>query len=222
MKILRNLSAQLLDILLDSLGGAFSDFSPIGQVHTAHTGLSGKLDKAGTVNLLAVVSHSACKLHGGFSFGSFVSQAGEGGTANQVAAVGSSHREKVRSQTIAVGNGAGLIQNHSIHVAAGFYRLTRHSDYVEPGNSVHTGDTNSGKQAADGGRNQADSQSDQSRGLKLHAGINTDGIQSHDHDHEDDGQGNQQSIQRDLVRSLFSGSALYQGDHPIKEAVSGV
>ena len=50
-------------------------------------------------------------------------ETGEGRAADQIAAAGALHREEVGGQAVAEGDGAGLIQDHGIHVAAGLHGL---------------------------------------------------------------------------------------------------
>ena len=56
---------------------------------------------------------------------------------------------------------------------------------------------------------------------QLHTGIDADRIQRDNHNHEDNGQRNQQGIQRNFVGRLFPGCALDKGDHTVQKAVAG-
>ena len=220
MKICRDFAPLGFYILFNRFCRTFADLCSIRKIHTAHTGLCRKFDEIGALCLCTVVPHPAGKFQSRFSFRRCVMQAGQSCTTNQIAAVGAAHREEVSSQTVAIGDRTSLIQNHRVYVAAGFNCLTGHSDDVETSHTVHTSDANGGQQTADGGRNQANSQGNQCRGLQLYPGVDADRIQRDNYDHENNGQGNQQGIQCNLVRRFLTRSAFYKCNHTIQEAVA--
>ena len=218
----RNFSALCRNILLDGVRSALADPGAVGQVHAAHAGLGGELHKGGTGNLLAVISQTASQFQRGFALGGLIVKAGQSRTANQIAAARPLHGEEVGSQTVAKGDGAGFVQNHGIHVAAGLHGLAGHGDHIEPGDAVHTGDADGGQQAADGGGNQTNHQGDQGGQRQLNPAIHADGVQGDNDNQEDDGQGNQKGAQGDFVGGLFPGSAFHQSDHAVQKAVAGI
>ena len=62
---------------------------------------------------------------------------------------------------IAEGDGAGLVEQQRVDVARGFHGLAAHGEHVVLHDAIHAGDADGGKQAADGGGNQADQQRNQ-------------------------------------------------------------
>ena len=98
------------------------------------------------------------QLQGGLALRCLIFQRAECSTADQILPLSAAHREEVSCQTVAVSDGACLVQDHGIHVTAGFYCLTRHGNDIKPGNTVHTRNADSGQQRADGGRRQAHEQ----------------------------------------------------------------
>ena len=161
MQIGRNRSALRRNVLLNSVRGAFANLSAIGKIHAAHAGLGGKFHKGRTGDFLTVVSQTACQFQNGFTLRSFIMKAGQSRTANQIATACTLHGEEISGQAVAEGDGAGLIQNHGVHIAAGFHRLTGHSNHIEAGHAVHTGNADGGEQTADGGGDQANHQGNQ-------------------------------------------------------------
>ena len=168
-------------IILYCFRRTFSDFCSVRNIHTAHTGLCGKLDKVRTGCFRAVVTHTASKFQRRFSLRCVIMKAGQRRTANQLAAVCTFHWEEIGRQTVSVGNRTSFIKNHGIHITAGFYCFTGHGDYIEASHSIHTCNPDSGKQTANGRRDQANSQGNQRGNLKLNAGIYCHRIKGNDH-----------------------------------------
>ena len=220
VQVSRNRSSLLFDILLNGIGGALPDTGTIRQIDPAHARLGGELQEGGAGLFLTGVTQAAGQLQRGLAFGGLIVQAGQGRAANKLAAGGTLHGEEVRRQAVSKGNGARLIQDHGVHVAAGLHRLSGHGDHIKAGDPVHTGNADGGEQAADGGGDQADHQCDQRGNRQLHAAVNTNGVQSHNDNEKNDGQRDQQSVQGNLVGSFLPGGALYQGDHPVQKAVA--
>ena len=160
------------------------------------------------------------QLYSGLALGSAVPQGGEDRAADQLLLAGAAHGVKISSQAVAVSDRARLVQDHSVHVAAGFHRLTGHGDDIEAGDTVHAGDTDGGQQAADGSRDQADQQGNQSGDGDLNIVVHRKGIHGDHHDQEDDGQGHQKGVQSDLVGGFLPGGTLYQSDHAVQKAVA--
>ena len=215
-------TAHRLYILLNGFGRPLSHFCAVGQVHAAHPGLRSKFNICSARRVLARIAQMTSKLQCGLALWGIVMQACQGGAADQFAAGGASHGEEIGGQAVAVGDGAGFIQNHGVHIAAGLHSLAGHSDDIEPGHAVHTCNADGGKQAANGRRDQAYAKSDQGRSLQLYAGIQSNRIQRYDNDQKNDGQRDQKRIQRDFVGRLFSGSAFDQSDHAVKKAAARV
>ena len=149
-------------------------------------------------------------------------KAGQSRTANQIATACTLHGEEISGQAVAECNGTGLIQNHGVHIAAGFHRLTGHGDHIKAGHTVHTSNADGGEQTADGGGDQTNHQGNQGGQRQLNPTIHPDGIQGDNYDQEDDGQGDEERAQRNFVGRFFPGGAFHQSDHPIQKAVAGV
>ena len=64
-------------------------------------------------------------------------------------------RDDRRGQAVAVGDGAGLVEQDDVHVARGLDRAAAHRQHVEPRDAVHAGDPDGRQEAADGGRDEA-------------------------------------------------------------------
>ena len=162
MQIRRDHAAQRFHILLNRFRRALSHLCAVRQVHAAHPGLSCKFNILRVLFLPARIAQMSRKLQCGFSLRRVVMEAGQRGAADQLAAGSTSHWKEIGSQPVPIGNGTGFVQNHRVHIAAGFHRLAGHGNHVKPGHTVHTRDTNGGKKSANGSRNQADSQCNQS------------------------------------------------------------
>ena len=222
MQIGRNLSALRRNVLLNRVRSAFANLGAIREIHAAHAGLGCKLHVGGARGFLNVGSQTASQLQRGFALGGFVAKAGQRRAANQIAAVCPFYGEEISGQAVAKGNGAGLVQNHGVYIAAGLDRLAGHGDHIEAGHTVHTGNADGGEQAADGGGDQTNHQGNQGGQRQLNPAIHADGIQGDNHDQENDGQGNQKRAQCDFVGRFFAGGAFHQRDHPIQKAVAGI
>ena len=222
MKIRGDTAALHLGILLNSVRRALADLFAIRQVHAAHAGLCCKFNKCGAGDLLTVIPHAPGQFQSRLAFRRVIVETGQSGAAEQFLTVNPFYRQEVRRQPVPEGDGAGLIQDHGVHIAAGFHRFAGHSDHIEPGDPVHAGDADGGQQAADGGGDQTDHQGNQRGQRQLDPTVLANGVQGDDHDEEDDSQGDQQGVQCDLVGRLFSGGPLHQRDHPVQKAVAGI
>ena len=217
-------AAQALDVLHNGVAGALADGGAVRQIHAAHAGLGGELDELGTLQA-ALVHHDAPLLGQGnhaLALGGGVAQGGEGRILGELLHADAADGDEVGGHAVAVSNGAGLVEDHGVHVAAGLDGLTAHGDDVEAGDAVHAGDADGGEQSSDGGGDQAHRQGDQGGHGQGDAAVAADGVQGDDDDHEDDGQGHQQDLQGDLVGGLLAGGALHQGDHLVQEGLAGV
>ena len=87
-------------------------------------------------------------------------QAGECCAADQITAVCTAYRKEISSKTVTICDCTSFIKNHGIYVAASLHSFTGHSDNIKAGNTIHASNTDCRKQAANGGRNQTDSQGD--------------------------------------------------------------
>ncbi|MPM72894.1 hypothetical protein SDC9_119870 [bioreactor metagenome] len=141
---------------------------------------------------------------------------------NQVLFTRAAHGNKFCRHAVAVGDGTGFVEDHRVHVSADFHGLTGHGDNIKACHTVHTGDTDSRQQPADGRGDQAYGQGNQCGYLQANTTIYCDGIEADDHDQEDNCQTDQQRIQRDLVGRFLTGRSFHQCDHFIKKGFAGV
>jgi hypothetical protein len=88
---------------------------------------------------------------------------------------------------------------------------------VEADQPVHAGDADGGQQCADRGRDQGHEQGDQDHHRHRAARIGRIARNGRGGEHEDDGEADQQDIERDLVRGLLPLGALDQLDHAVDE-----
>ena len=222
-QVRRDIAAFLAHKGADGVGGSLADAGAVRQVRAAHAGLGGE----GSEDHLAgggfaLAGQLLAQFNDGLSFRGIVFQRAQHGIADQFVLVRAVHGQEVVRHTVAVGDGAGLVQDHGIHVTAHFHGLAGQGNDIEAGHTVHAGDTDGGKQTADGGGDQADGQGHQGGDGQGHAAVAGHGIQADHHDEEDDGQADQQGVQGDLVGRFLSGRAFHQGDHLVQERLAGV
>ncbi|MCY1173801.1 hypothetical protein D9M73_139770 [compost metagenome] len=127
-----------------------------------------------------------------------------------------------RATTVTEGDGAGLVQQQDVHVPRRFHRTTGLGDHVQAHQTIHTGDTDGRQQAADGGRNQGDQQRHQEHQRQAAVGEVSERLQGDDHQQEDQGQADQQNIERHFVRGFLALGAFDQGDHAVQGRLTGV
>ena len=127
---------------------------------------------------------------------------------------------------VAQGDGTGLIEHEDVDVAGGLDGAAGHGQHVGLVQSAHTGDANGGQQRTNGGGRQTDEQGNErghSGGVRHTVEPCREtrvAVQCERHEDEDDGQGNQKDLERDLVGGLLAGGALDHGDHLIQEALA--
>ncbi len=115
-----------------------------------------------------------------------------------------------------------LSKQQHVDVARRLDRAPAHGQHVALHHAVHARDADGRQEAADGGGNQAHQQRDQRRHRDRLAGVDGERLQR-DHDQqEDDGQGGDQDVQRDLVGGLLAFGSLHQGDHAVQEGFAGI
>ena len=118
---------------------------------------------------------------------------------------------------VAERDGAGLVEQQRIDVAGGLDRAAGHRQHVEAHQPVHAGDADRRQQRADRGRDQRHEQRDQHDHRDRAAGIGREARDRRRREHEDDGQPDEQDVERDLVRRLLPLGALDQPDHAVEE-----
>ena len=127
---------------------------------------------------------------------------------------------EVAGLAVAVGDGAGLVQQQHVDVAGHLHRLARLGQHIGGQRTVHAGDADGRQQPADGGRDQAHQQRDQQQRVDFDAHGGADRRQRRHHHQEGQRHRRQQQGQRDLVRGLLAVGTLHQGNHPVQEAVA--
>ncbi len=194
------------------------------EVDAAHAGAGAELGEAGVAEVLGGGRLEPVLLGQSDDGPAFRGLVGEGrqlGGIRELDVVDPGERDEGGCLAVAVGDGAGLVEEQGVHVAGRLNGAAAQRDDVALDEPVHAGDADRGEQGADRRRDEGDEQGDQDgrglggariRGHRLDA--------DHDQD-EDDGQGCQQDVQRYLVRGLLPGGALDQRDHPVDEAVPG-
>ena len=70
--------------------------------------------------------------------------------------VDAGRRRDRRREAVAVGDGAGLVEQDDVDVAGGLDGAAAHGQHVEARDAVHAGDADGRQEAADGGRDEAD------------------------------------------------------------------
>ena len=94
--------------------------------------------------------------------------------------------------------------------------------------AVHARDADSGKQPANGGRDQANQQGNQHRdgGNAPRASrgdaVNSKGLEGRHREQEDQGHARNQNVQGDFVGSFLALGAFHERDHAIQEGLAGV
>jgi hypothetical protein len=131
-------------------------------------------------------------------------------------------REELGGHAVAVGDGAGLVEQQRGHVAGGLDGSARHGQHVALHEAVHAGDADGREQPADGGGDQAHQQGDEDHDRLLAAGVDGEGLQGDRGQQEDDGETRQQDVEGDLVGGLLPLGPLDQGDHPVDERLAGL
>ncbi|MCY1403944.1 hypothetical protein D9M71_191400 [compost metagenome] len=127
-----------------------------------------------------------------------------------------------RATTVTEGDGAGLVQQQDVHVPRRLHRTTGLGDHVQAHQTIHAGDTDGRQQAADGGRNQGDQQRHQEHQRQAAVGEVSERLQGDDHQQEDQGQADQQDVERHFVRGFLAFGAFDQGDHAVQGRLARV
>ncbi|KAG1443550.1 hypothetical protein G6F57_018070 [Rhizopus arrhizus] len=207
-------------MVADRIQCALPDLPAMFQVHAGHAGLRTEGQVVGMVRLGGGATLLAGQAHDRLAFRRRVGQRGQQCRFTQLAGVDAGQRMEVARLAVAVGDGAGLVQQQHVDVAGHFHRLARLGQHVGGQCTVHAGNTNRWQQAADGGRDQAHQQRDQQQRIDLDADRSTDRRQRRHHYQEGERHRRQQQGRRDLVRGLLPVGALHQRDHPGQEAVA--
>lgn len=158
----------------------------------------------------------------GAALGRLVGQRGELGGVRQFGLRHPRDRDELGGLPVAEGDGAGLVEQQGRHVAGGLDGASGHGEDIALDEAVHAGDADRGEQRADGGRDEADQQRGQHDHRLPLSGVDREWLQGDDGQQEDDGEGREQDVQRDLVGRLLPGGALDQVDHPVDEGLTGL
>ena len=158
----------------------------------------------------------------GFAFRRVIPQGGKQRAFGHFFAADARRCDHCRTTTVTKSDGAGLVQQQHVHVPRRFHRATGFGDHVEAHQAVHAGDADGRQQAANGCRNQRHQQCDQEHQRQAAIGEMGERLQGHHHQQEDQGEADQQDIQRDFVGGFLALGAFHQGDHPIEGGLTGV
>ena len=207
---------------------AFADLSGL-KVDPAHARFCGELDEI-RVELSELAATDAEFLFGqyddGATFGGFVREGGKLSGVGQILFRHALDGEEFAGLSVAQRDGAGLVQEQHVHVARRLNGAATHRQHVRLIEPAHPGDADGGEQRADGGRREADQKGNdvRDRYRAARAGLSPgevgEGQKRRAHHQKDDGQCNEQDLQRDFVGGLFPGSAFDHRDHFVKEALA--
>lgn len=126
-------------------------------------------------------------------------------------------RIEARGLAVTDGDRTGLVEQQCVDVAGSLDGLARLGDDVGAERTIHTGDADGRKQAADGGRDQADEQRDERRDGDVGADVIGKGLERRADDDEHDRKACQQDGQGDFVGRLLARGAFHEGDHLVEE-----
>ncbi|MNM58152.1 hypothetical protein D3C81_693760 [compost metagenome] len=215
----RHSAAECLHMGADRIGGTLADLPAVQQVDTRHAGLRAEGQVVGLVRLGGGAALLAGQAHDRLAFRRRVGQRREQRRLTQLVGVDPGQCMEVAGLAVAVGDGAGLVEQQHVDVTGHFHRLARLGQHVGGQRTVHAGDADGRQQATDGGRDQAHQQRDQQQRINLDAHRGTDRRQRCHHHQERQRHRRQQQGQRDFIRCLLPVGAFHQRDHPVQEAV---
>ena len=130
------------------------------------------------------------------------------------------HRDHFGREPVAEGDGAGLVEQQRVDVAGRLHRAAGHRQHVEAHQPIHAGNADRRQQRADRGRDQRDEQRHQHDHRDRAAGIGREARDGGGGEHEDDGQPDQQDVERDFVRRLLPFGAFDQRDHAVQKRIA--
>jgi hypothetical protein len=143
---------------------------PVGEVDARHAGLGGErhqLARRGAARGRAAVA-ALGQVHDRAPFGGLVGQAGQS-RLGQLRVGHPTDREEGGGHAVAVGDGAGLVEQQRRHVAGRLDGSAGHGQHVALHHPVHAGDADGRQQPADGGGDEAHQQGDEHHDLLLGA-----------------------------------------------------
>ena len=123
---------------------------------------------------------------------------------------------------IAKRDGSGFVEQQNVDVAGSFDCAARHRDDVALNHAVHACDADGGEQAADRRGNQAHEQRDENENGLRRAGIDSEGLQRHDRQKENDREASEQNVERDFVRRFLTRRAFYEANHAVEKCFAGI
>ncbi len=123
---------------------------------------------------------------------------------------------------VAVGNGAGLVEQQRRAVAGGLNCPARRRKDVPLHHPVHPGDADRRQQAADRRGREADEQRDEHDGGLDRFGVNRHWLERYYRDQKDHREPGDQDVERNLVGRLLPASALDEGNHPVQERLTRI
>ena len=156
----------------DGRAGALADLGAVGQVDAGHPRLGGELDEPHR----RAAGEGRGRRRPARGRGRRSSGPRASGRRGRRGRAGSSSRPRrdghdAAGLTVAVGDGAGLVEQQRADVAGGLDGTARHREHVDPHEAVHAGDADRRQQGADGGRDEADQQRDEHDDVRRGAGV---------------------------------------------------
>src|SRR5262249_36623681 len=155
------------------------------------------------------------------AFGGLVRVAGEDRGFGRFALGHAWHRDDFSRLPVAERDGSRLVEQQRVDVAGGFHRTAGHGEHAEPHQPIHAGNADRRKQRADRGRDQGDEKRDQYDHGDCTSGIGDVARYRRRREHENDGQADQEDIERDFVRRLLALGAFDQLDHAVQKRRPG-
>ncbi|MNN01959.1 hypothetical protein D3C81_1145930 [compost metagenome] len=220
LQLIRHVAAECEHMRDDGIGRALADAAAAFQIHAGHAGLCGESQIVRHIRFGSCAALLTRQTHDGFAFRGRVSQRRQQRRFTQQRRIDAGQRVEHGGLAVAVGDGAGLVEQQHIHVAGHFHRLAGFGQHVGSQRAVHAGDADGRQQPADGGGNQAHQQCDQQQRIERDADESGDGRQRRHHHQEGQRHRRQQQRQRDFVRRLLPVGTFHQRDHAVQEAVA--
>ena len=196
----------------------------IADLDAAHPRLCGERNE-GRLHLGEVAAANAVLLLGEHddraALWRLVGERGELGGVGQLLLGDAAERPEFGGLPVAERDGAGLVEEQRVDVARRLDGAAGHGEHVEADQAVHAGDADRREQRADGGRDEGDEQRHQHDHRDRAAGISRIARYGRGGEHEDDGQADEEDVERDLVRRLLPLGAFDELDHAVDEGRAG-
>jgi hypothetical protein len=118
---------------------------------------------------------------------------------------------------VAEGDRSGLVEQQRIDIAGRLDGPAGGGDYIEADQTIHPGNADRREQAADGGGDQGDQQSDEHDDGEFGVRVAGEAVKGHNRDEKDQGHAGEQDGKCQLVRCLLALRAFDERDHAVYE-----